>query len=156
MTRFNITYRKAFTLVELLIGLALAGMVFVMISSFMVTLLNSTVKDKRRQAFEQTKNDLHREFSTKVLWAEAVTAETDRFSADGQEFKIIGERIYRDTTPITPENIRVTSFEVQNLSADPEFVSLQINVQMISKTPDLSQDALTSIISQRRLKIVSE
>jgi prepilin-type N-terminal cleavage/methylation domain-containing protein len=148
--------KKAFTLIELLIALGLSSMVFMLVSTLLVTVLNSNTRDSRRDVFEQTKNDITVGVSNEVRWAEKISYTPGNQGEldinDGQiVYKLDTNGILtKNGTAIIPETIKVTKFTVENLSNNSDTVSLNINVEMENRKLPSSKDRVKIVVSQRQ------
>jgi hypothetical protein len=145
--------RTGVTLIEMMIAISLSSFVFIIVSSLMMTLINNNTKSKRNEGFEQVKNDLQGEFTNRIRWGEVVEAGTDILTTDGINYTLGDGKILKDGVAITPENIKITSFEIKNLSTTPEFVSIDIKVALQSHDSAIVNDNLHLVVSQRKTTI---
>lgn len=145
--------KKGFTLMELLLALGMSALIFVVVSSLMVTILSSNTKSKRNEVFEQIKNDLVVEFINRVRWAQVVSAEdnasSDVITADADRYMLNNGILLRNNEPITPENIEVTRFDVVNKSNIENKAGLEITVSFRDRNFVLLEDVLNIQVAQR-------
>ena len=146
--------RKGFTLVELMIAMTLSALIFVTVSSLLVTILTANTKSRRQEAFEQVKNDLGSEFSSTLRWAqEVVIGEDDSLTVDGKVYRADGGRLTKDGQAITPEGVRVESFSVNSLSRSADLTSVKVEVELTDASFNLAQDRLVVVVSQRQTEV---
>lgn len=145
--------KKGFTLMELLLALGMSALIFVVVSSLMVTILTTNTKSRRAEVFEQTKNDLVVEFINRVRWAETVSVEdletADVVLADADKYLISDGRLFRNDEAITPENIEITRFEVVDKSNIENRAGLDIRVSFRDRNFILLEDILNIQVAQR-------
>jgi prepilin-type N-terminal cleavage/methylation domain-containing protein len=134
------------TLIEILVGLALSSMVFIVASSLVVSMMSYSTKSKESQALEQTKNDLAANFSTSVRWAGQIEAVDNgsEIKIDGVEYKLAGDQITKGGDALTSGDVKIDSFVVNKYKT-----SMEINVDMESKQNSNVTDTLNIIISPR-------
>lgn len=146
--------KKGFTLVELLIAMAMSSLIFVVVSSLLVTLLTGNVKSRRQEVFEQVKNDVTGELSGTVRWASKVKALERRLEVDDTiVYSVQGGRLVKNGSPLTPDNIRVSDFTVTSLSRTEEYASVRVEVDMEDVNFPLASDRLVVSVSQRKTTI---
>lgn len=145
--------RSGFSLLEVLVAMTLSGMLLVIISTLMVTLLRFGTKSQQQETFEQVMNDLHFEFSNNVRWGKSVIVTPTELMVDGKNYAYRDFQIVKNEEPLTPASVKITSFEVKDLSQDPNYKSVQITVNMQSAHDASIQDSLRTVISQRRMVI---
>jgi prepilin-type N-terminal cleavage/methylation domain-containing protein len=148
--------RKGLTLLELMVSMSLASMVFILAGSFMAFVVNKNTKNQRTELFEQAKNDLARELTNSIKWAEHIEVTGSGVVADGANFHLASGKIKKNGEDISPDGITVNSFEVKDYSLSPTLSSLQIRVEMQNSTYPLSKDSLRLVISQRKTEVETE
>lgn len=144
---------KGFTLIELLVGFVVSTIILVAALSVYAYFLRVNSRLIQSDSLIQAKNDLAQEFATSIRWANSicVPASLDcpvKFIIDGHEYYLQNNRLYKDSTPLTPLSISVTSFTVANHSTSSQFASVQIDIEM-SEAQTKFFDSLHQIISQR-------
>ena len=105
-------YSKAFTLIEILVGLALSAAIFVVTTSLVVNIFSSSLKSRQAELMEQVKNDLSAEFGNSVRWADSVSFVGGLLQIDALSYKLDGGRLYKGSSAITPEEVEITKFEI--------------------------------------------
>lgn len=149
--------KKGFTLIEVLMALGLSSLVFVLVSSLLVTLLTSNSKNRRQEVFEQVKNDLFVELSGAVKWGEEVevggTEGARELTVDGVVYRVEGERLTRGGEPLTPGGVVVKSWEINEYGARPDYAGLEITVEMEDRSFSLAKDQLRVVAAQRKTEV---
>jgi prepilin-type N-terminal cleavage/methylation domain-containing protein len=145
--------KKAFTLIEFLVAMGVASMVFLLTSSVLMTIISANAKSAKNEAFEQAKNDLGAELTGVIKWASEVNLVNDDILVDGNLYHYESGRIYKNDVAITPGNVLINDFEVENYSTDPNLKSLAIFIQMTHKADILASDTLKIVVSQRKLEV---
>lgn len=145
-------------MIELMVSIGLASIVFILAGSFMAFVVEKNTKNQRTELFEQAKNDITRELSNSIKWAETVTMTDggdglDTLSVDKSVFELNSGKLERDHESITPDGVVITGFNVQNFSQSPTLASLQIVVKMQNSSFPLSQDVLRLVVSQRKMEV---
>lgn len=135
---------------EILLSLGLASVVFLIVSSLMVTFYTSDSRSKQLETFERTKNDITLLLSNSIRWAESVEINGGDLVIDENVFSLHADgRLYKNSDPITSEGIKVTKFEVQNYSGDIAYPSLQIDVGLEDVNNALRTDVIKIVTSVR-------
>jgi prepilin-type N-terminal cleavage/methylation domain-containing protein len=142
--------KKGFSLIELLIAMTMSGMIFITVSSLLVTLLNSNTKNRRQEVFEQTKNDLFVELSNSIRWGDEISSTMDSLVVDGITYRLESGAVTRNGEAITPTAVEVTQFQIVPRSAATGFESFEINVVLKDKNFNLNTDKLDMVVSQRK------
>lgn len=149
--------KTGFTLVELLIALALSGLIFVMASSLMVTLLATQTKSRKLETFDQTKNDLYVDLYHTLKWSKSITfqdhGQIDELTADTTLYRLQDGRLLKNDVPLTSQNIIVSAFDIASYSTTPDYSSLAITISLQDNNFNLSQDTLKVVVSQRQTEI---
>lgn len=165
--------RQGLTLVELLIAMTLASFVFLLVSTLLITVVNTNLKSKRQENFEQVKNDLLMEISNQVRWANLVgVAEVtnelvicnkedltvcDPGITNSEEiryrFNTVDGSVEKNGEAITPNNVVITMFKIKSLSGIPGFASLKIDVEMRDRSITTNTDTLNIVVSQRKTRL---
>jgi hypothetical protein len=144
---------QGLTLVEILIGLVMSTMIFLVATNLMVFLFFTDTKSKQIQMVEQAKDDLLSEFVVRVRWAEEIDFGSGYLDLDGVRYQLRDGRIYRGDDPLTPGYLVVDGFDVANYSADEDYKSLEIKVSMSYKTRSSLRDFMRVVVSQRKLEV---
>lgn len=142
--------KKGFTLIELLIALTMSGMIFIAVSSLLVTLLNSNTKSRRQEVFEQAKNDIFVELTNSVRWGEVVNYDGVELAVDEIVYKLDGSSILKNGEAFTSSGVEITRFEVTDRSGVDGLTSFFIEIGMRDRNFNINQDTLTLVVSQRR------
>lgn len=103
---------RGFTYIELLVGMAMAVAIFIIATSLVINVYSSNLKSSRGQIMEQAKNDLQAEFGNTVRWADSISFVGGVLNVDGTVYSLKDGHIYKNSTPLTPDSIEVTSFDV--------------------------------------------
>jgi prepilin-type N-terminal cleavage/methylation domain-containing protein len=109
--------RSGFTFIEILVGLSISAAIFLVATSLVVNLFTSTTKSKQTQVLEQVKNDLQAEFSNTVRWADSIAYIKNQLIIDTVGYKLKDGRIFKNDVAITPEDVKITSFDVAKYAA---------------------------------------
>ncbi len=143
--------RKGTTLIEILVSLGLASIVFLIVSSLMVTFYTSDTRSKQMEMFERTKNDTILLLSNSIRWASSVEMNGESLIVDESVYSMRADgRLYKDEEPFTPQGIKVTRFEVQDFSANVDYPSLQIDVSLEDSNNALRTDTIKIVTSVRK------
>lgn len=142
--------KKGLTLIELLVSMGLAAIVFAVVSSLLVTIFTSSSKNRRQEVFEQTKNDLARELSGAVKWADSVSYSGSRLNAGEITYELRDGRIWKGVDAMTPTTMVVTDFAISDLSATAGYASLEMVIKMEMSENSLIKDGLRLVVSQRK------
>lgn len=102
---------RAFTLVEILVGLAVSAAIFVVATSLVVNIFSSSLKSRQSETLEQVKNDLSAELGNNVRWADTMTIGST-LQIESTVYELSDGRIYKDGQPLTPLEVEITKFEV--------------------------------------------
>jgi len=152
-----------FTLVELLVGIALSSLIFMAISTLMLVLFSSSSRVAQMDRLEQTQNDLQAELSNAIRWADQVDV-TDSarikvyHESEETEYYIEEGRLYKKTSTamqvLTSQDVLINSLTAVNYSTasfgepDPK-VSLNITIEMQDKQFFHVLDTVNLVVSQR-------
>lgn len=141
---------KGFTLIEFLIAIVLTSIIFVVVSSVIISTMYNTTKNKQGQILEQTKNDLAADLSNNIKWATRINvgANTNSFilynGPDSVEYKLNNKTVVKGNDALTPSQVAVTSFIVNR-----RLSSLEINIEMEDTQNRTIKDSLHLILSPR-------
>jgi prepilin-type N-terminal cleavage/methylation domain-containing protein len=147
--------QKGLTLIELLIGLTLSSMVFIVASSIVISTMGYSTKNKQNQNLEQTKNDLASDLSTNIKWATRIKVEPDNNSfvlnngVNTYEYKLNNKVITKNGSALTPTDIEISAFKINQRAT-----SLEINIDMESKQNHNIKESLNLILSPRGKNIL--
>ncbi|OGM28311.1 hypothetical protein A2801_02535 [Candidatus Woesebacteria bacterium RIFCSPHIGHO2_01_FULL_41_10] len=99
-------------LIELLIGIAMSAIIFIVAASLVVFLFGSTTKSKQQQALEQTKNDIQTDIGNAARWADNVTFIGGVLQVDDAIYQLVDGAIEKNGIALTPSDVVITGFEV--------------------------------------------
>lgn len=148
--------QKGFTLVELLVGITITTMIFLTAGSVIGLFFRTDSKTERVETLEIAKNEILAEVSNAVRWSPSVTftgGDLGSVKTVDSEFTIVDGRLRKNGEPITPQDVTITKFMIQNLSAAPSLKSLAIQVEIESTQNTTTKDAFTLVVSQRKTEI---
>lgn len=143
--------RRGFTLVELVLGIAVTAIIFIAASSAYVFLIKTGSRFSQTQVLDNAKVDLSQELLSAIRWAGSVTCSSS-LVIDGTTYAIGPTGLLsKNGQPLTARSVQATSFSCANYSSFPGYASLQltINLQDVSVTPARSA-VLNLVASQRR------
>lgn len=135
---------------EVLLSLGMASVVFLIVSSLMVTFYTSDTRSKQLEMFERSKNDVTLLVSNSVRWATLVQIDGSNLIIDENIFSLKNGRLYKNEEAFTPEGIRITEFAVENFSGDLNFPSLQIQITQEDRNNSLRTDKFSFVTSVRK------
>jgi hypothetical protein len=104
--------KQGFTFIEILIGLSVSVAIFVITTTLVVNVFTSSVKGKQVETLAQVKNDLQAEFGNTVRWADDISYAGGVFQVDAMSYSLRGGRLYKNDSPLTPQGVEITKFEV--------------------------------------------
>lgn len=150
--------KKAFTLIELLIAMGMSSMIFMLVSTILVSTLNSNTRDIRQELFEQTKNDISINLSNDVRWAEKTAYSAGDPAVltlnDGAVvYNVVGGRLQKNGQAITPSSVVITKFTIENytnVSSPTQLASYQIVIEMEHIKISTAKDQMRIVVSQRK------
>lgn len=146
--------QQGFTLVEMLIGITMASIIFITTSSLLVSIIARNARIKKDEVVEQTKNDLAVEFLNYVRWADAIefNASENKLIVSYENRDDIYYQLNQADKAIRKNGERFTSSQVviENFSfkkyLDKSY-SLEVDISLLSR-PDVKQ-RLKVLISPR-------
>lgn len=145
--------KKAFTMIELLVAMGIASLVFLLVSTLLITMINSNSKSKNQEAFEQTKIDVGMEITNAVRWGKSVSVANNQIVVDGRTYSMDGGRVYKNENPISPQDVVVSNWRVKDLSTKTGLVSLVLTADLSRMDDIFSKDTLRIVVSQRQLEV---
>lgn len=148
--------QQGLTLIELLIGMTMSAMIFLVSSSLMASLFFSDTKSKHKEILEQAKNDIQSELSNQIRWGQTIAVTPNQLTIDGATYQITNERLYKNGDPLTPSDVVIDNFKVEDYSTLPYLASLRVEVELHHKTNTSAHDTLTLVASQRKLEFGEE
>lgn len=108
--------KKAFTLVEILVGLSIFSAIFIIATSLVVNVFSATTKGRQLDALEQAKNDLQAEFGNSIRWADSLSFRNGNLNIDGVIYSVRDGKLYRDNLALTSDEVVVTRLDVSKYS----------------------------------------
>lgn len=113
--------KRAFSLIELIIGMAIFGVVLTVVLSLLLSVSKSNLSDERRNTMEQAKNNIGVELTNAIRWSAAITltpidaAGNNEITVDGKRYRLEAKRILKGEEPITPAEVEVTKFKIVDM-----------------------------------------
>ncbi|RJR14586.1 prepilin-type N-terminal cleavage/methylation domain-containing protein [Candidatus Microgenomates bacterium] len=146
--------RNGFTLIELMIAVAISGLIFIAATAVMGSLFASNARNRQIDALEQVKNDLTQELTNNVRWAENVTFTSSTLTIEQIDhsilaYNLIDGRLLKNSEPITPQDVVIVDWQITNYSQTADYPSLIIEVDMEHKQFATVQDVFKIVVSQR-------
>jgi prepilin-type N-terminal cleavage/methylation domain-containing protein len=150
----QIDRQSGFSLVELLVAVALSGVLFLGVSMLMISLFSSNTRVRQIDRIEQTKNDLAIELTNAIRWAKIVTFETNAIilqpdSTTTNTYSFSDNRLYKNNSPITPPDVIVDNFMAQNFGASPNLPLVEISMDIADKQFSTVNSHVRFVVSQR-------
>ncbi|MEK7165317.1 MAG: hypothetical protein AAB874_00735 [Patescibacteria group bacterium] len=150
---------QGFSLIELLAGISLTGMIFLGSTSLMFALFNSNSRVKQLDILEQTKNDLQVELSNQVRWAKTVNIlspqQLDIEATNGEVISyrcdLAAKNFLKNESTLTPKQVVISNCTIRNFSRTISHipVSLELLIEMHHKEFIAVKDTLRLVVSQR-------
>lgn len=140
-------------MIELLLGITMSALIFLVSTSLITTLFRSDTKSRSSQSIDQAKNDIMSELATRIRWAESVTFDGAHLVVDSVSYRIEGGRMYRGDDPLTPREVTIDGWEVSNYSLVDSLASYEIEIAMHHTTATSLTDSLRLVVSQRQTQI---
>lgn len=113
---------KGFTLLELLLGLTMTAIIFVVATNFIVSFLGVSTKSRISQEVEQVKRDITADISSNLTWGKSIAFVNGILEVDESIYRIQGGRLYKNDSPLTPANVEVSNMVlkrfVENMEVD--------------------------------------
>lgn len=153
-------HRAGLTLIELLVAMSISGVIFVAVSSFMVSLFVSNTRSKQLDTIAQTKDSIAKDLSTTIRWAKEVSVSPgeDELTAvmeDGTTYTYTVDSdgmFTKNGTPIHDPSYTVGSFTVRNYSQNA-LASVEVNLAIRRKNFTALGDTLKLVVSQRQTEV---
>jgi len=149
----KIVNKKGVTLIELLIAVSMASVVFMIVGSLLATFVTQNTRSYRQEMFEQVKNDLSMELANAIKWGQEVTISGNVILVDGVEYKQETGRILKNGQSLMLDNVSIKRFEVINRSTNPEIVGADITIELEDKNYPIASDVMHLVVSQRLTEI---
>lgn len=141
--------QKGFSLLELIIAIGLASVVFIIVGSVLAVFVTQNTKNARQEMFEQAKNNVAVELANSVRWGQIVDHSLGTLTVDGVVYQVADGRLTKNTENILPENVAVTRFEVADYSARAGIAGLSISIEFEDRSYPVARDAMHLVVSQR-------
>lgn len=150
--------KSGMTMIELLVGLALSGIIFIASSSLMVSLFSSNVRLKQQETLEQSKSDLIIELSDSIRWArDIIIDETNNrviiTMRDGTNKTFVknGNQFLKNGEPLTSTAITMTDFRIEEYSksSNNQLKSVLVTLAFENEQFNAVKDRLSFIATQR-------
>ncbi len=147
--------KKGFTLMEMLLAVGLASVVFGLAGSLTAFIMERNTRDLKQEELEQAKNDLTVELSNAVRWAKDVEVLSDGVMVDGVSYILDDGKVRKAGEAVTSDDVVINRFEVKNYSATSRRVSLEISVEVSSARSSIYNDSMRIVVSQRQTEVVN-
>lgn len=158
------TGKRGMTLVELIVSIAIAGIIMTGISSLIMTLFVSNNRNKQLEAIEQNKYRLQTQISESVKWAKTINISPGMLTLTSVDnhgvpvttiYKLENKFIYKDGQPLTGSDVEITNFDITDNSANPAagITGLTIDVKLRHKLLTSLTGRLKIVTSQRKMEI---
>lgn len=145
--------KQGLTLVELLISMALASVIFMIVGSMLAMFVTQNTKSQRQEIFEQTKNDLTQELSNNVRWGKEISLGSDYLIVDGNEYRVENGYFQKNGENFSSDKLEITHFEVFDRSTTVELVGAEVMIEMRDRNYPLASDVVRIVVSQRVTEI---
>jgi len=106
--------KKAFTLIEILVGLSIFSAIFIIATSLVVNVFSATTKGRQLESLEQTKNDLQTELGNTIRWADSLSFVNGNLTIDDVVYSVQDGKLLRDNQALTSDEVVITKFNVTN------------------------------------------
>lgn len=132
---------QGLTLVELVIGMAVASIIFVAASSVYVYIVRSSRKVSQNATLSQTSNDLIQEFTNHIRWG----------GADMSIYSLNGTNLFKNSTQLNPDSVKITQFTPTQITvqANPSAAKTYQIIIGVQDKVSLKSDLLTITATQR-------
>lgn len=147
-------YRKGLTLIELLIAISMASVVFIIVGSILAAFVTQNSKSQRQEMFEQAKNDLSQELSNNIRWGSEIVLSENMITVDGNEYKLENGYLQKNGQNLLTDRIRIKSFLAVDRSVKDQIVGADITIDMEDRNYPLASDVMHLVISQRVMEII--
>lgn len=140
-------------MIELLIAMAMASVVFMIVGSLLATFVTQNTKSQRQELFEQAKNDLALELSNYIRWGQDIQISGSILTVDGNIYRVENGNFLKNDQNLISSKLGVTSFEIEDRSAAPGLVSLEMTIGLEDRGYPLASDVMHLVVSQRKTDI---
>jgi len=144
---------KGFSLIELVVAIALASVVFIIVGSILATFVTQNTKSERQEMFEQAKNDIVMELSNNIRWGKDFVVTEDTLLIDGNKYHVEDGHFMKNSQNLTMDNVSVKKIEVFNVSTDPNLVGVDMTLVLADRNYPLATDVIHLVVSQRRTDV---
>ena len=124
---------SGFTLVEILIGLAISASIFIVAASLVTSLFGTSTKSRQVEVLEQVKNDLQIDLGNTTRWAGNISFIGGELAADDTKYYLQSGRIYKNGEPLTPADVEVLSFDVLKFITPSDAVDLETGIGLTAQ-----------------------
>lgn len=152
--------QRGFTLLELLVGMVITGIIVMGVTSFMVLLFSSNLRLKQVDLLEQTKYDIQNDISNAARWAQTITIHSSGngftvINTDGKStvYQFQNNQLLKNSVSIVPDDVSITQMSVTDNSGTPDLASLDIHLALEQRSFRAAQSTAHIVISQRRVNI---
>lgn len=148
---------EGFTIIELIIAIGLAGLIFLASSSLMFAIFSSNTRVHQLDQLEQTKTDFNFEFSNAIRWSKQIEITSDGTllitDQNGllQTYALKNGALTKNDSPLHTADVTITSFLVQDYSQNSTVSqkSILITIELQHKTFNAVKETMRIVASQR-------
>lgn len=153
--------KNGFSLIELLIAISLSGILFLGVSTLMISLFQSNTRVRQIDRLEQTKNDVAIELTNAIRWAKTVSFDTNALvlqtpNSTTNTYKFENNKVFKNDSPITPPDVIVSNFVARNFGASPNLPLVQVSMDIADKQFPTITSHTQFVVSQRVSTITAQ
>ena len=150
-----------FTLIEIMLVMVILSLILTMAGGMFFDIFRTKKTVEEQQLLSSTVLSFYNQIEKKVKWAQAITSISGSsfiFTDDTgnhHEIEFSDEKILDNGMALTPENVRVKSFNVEDLSPDPDLPSLKFTLDLQSKEIETHELESSFVLSVRRKDVAA-
>ena len=132
--------QKGFTLIEILLSLAVAAMLFVALSSFFFLTLQAKAKSRAIAAVEQSGLQILTTLTQTIRDSQTFSAQSSVLTLDMETFQLVGSdlRVTQNGTSVdlNPDRVTVANLNFQDLSRSGASGLIRIELTLTYQNPE--------------------
>lgn len=98
---------------ELLLGLTMATIIFILATNVVISFLNVNTRSRASSEVEQVKRDVISEITNALTWGGSISYVDGVLKVDRDEYKVIDGRLLKNNNPMTAENVVVSNMAIK-------------------------------------------